>query len=176
MLINFISTHTLTWSVTAIVSPDAIAVIFQLTRSRGAWHKPQHCLFAGRNFNSHAHVERDCRSERRSQDRYRFQLTRSRGAWPDDTQMSVCVLNFNSHAHVERDSVNHLPYLPKTISTHTLTWSVTGYTTRETKVIRFQLTRSRGAWQNHNYALHSAYYFNSHAHVERDCCNSKTKN
>ena len=35
-------------------------------------------------------------------------------------------MNFNSHAHVERDiTYGELKY-HKTISTHTLTWSVTG--------------------------------------------------
>ena len=35
--------------------------------------------------------------------------------------------NFNSHAHVERDPDEILKYLKVlTISTHTLTWSVTG--------------------------------------------------
>ena len=56
-----------------------------------------------RNFNSHAHVERD--------------MPRI----IDDDLFN----NFNSHAHVERDIVafNNKPV--RSISTHTLTWSVT---------------------------------------------------
>ena len=55
---------------------------------------------------------------------------------------------FNSHAHVERDA-SGITYktLWDMISTHTLTWSVTG---------SFCLF------------LSVPYHFNSHAHVERD--------
>ena len=63
---------------------------------------------------------------------------------------SACVaefFNFNSHAHVERDcdtdSIKFLNY----ISTHTLTWSVTGII----EIAGIVLVD-----------------FNSHAHVERD--------
>ena len=57
------------------------------------------------DFNSHAHVERDIRKK------YPMQP----------------FTNFNSHAHVERDFefFDNEMYIPK-ISTHTLTWSVTG--------------------------------------------------
>ena len=54
-----ISTHTLTWSVTHILHLAVLWKLFQLTRSRGAWHK---------NTKHHANKQR-------------FQLTRSRGAW-----------------------------------------------------------------------------------------------
>ena len=57
------------------------------------------------------------------------------------------LVNFNSHAHVERDcdtdSIKFLNY----ISTHTLTWSVTGII----EIAGIVLVD-----------------FNSHAHVERD--------
>ena len=56
------------------------------------------------NFNSHAHVERD----------------RWECAPATDKQ------NFNSHAHVERDVVVGSVQTLMRISTHTLTWSVTG--------------------------------------------------
>ena len=55
-------------------------------------------------FNSHAHVERD--------------ETLSLGV--TDTT------HFNSHAHVERDKIPDITKSLDTISTHTLTWSVTG--------------------------------------------------
>ena len=54
------------------------------------------------------------------------------------------------------------------ISTHTLTWSVTGQKNSRKQPNRFQLTRSRGAWQGDITTLLSQIYFNSHAHVERD--------
>ena len=56
------------------------------------------------NFNSHAHVERDHRLERRK----------------------GYLQNFNSHAHVERDDRVLIVDYTRFISTHTLTWSVTG--------------------------------------------------
>ena len=58
---------------------------------------------AGKDFNSHAHVERDSFS-------YIIQIRKK---------------NFNSHAHVERDVLNLGLTNAQNISTHTLTWSVT---------------------------------------------------
>ena len=55
--------------------------------------------------------------------------------------------DFNSHAHVERDHKLGYPPLCKSISTHTLTWSVTGASPHMER---------------------QATHFNSHAHVERD--------
>ena len=100
---------------------------FQLTRSRGAWLNPSindirnyqistHTLtwsvtpalmilwIKSKNFNSHAHVERDIKL---------YSATH----W---------LRYFNSHAHVERD-LHEATYQQKyyNISTHTLTWSVT---------------------------------------------------
>ena len=59
------------------------------------------------NFNSHAHVERD-----------------------DSAIVNILMSgNFNSHAHVERDAITGVNAVPKDISTHTLTWSVTAFAT-----------------------------------------------
>ena len=120
---------------------------FQLTRSRGAWLRPAEIAPSARDFNSHAHVERDvfnplfvcvmfdfnshAHVERdffvctRSHSIFRFQLTRSRGAWPS---------NKNGKSRFKK------------ISTHTLTWSVTGIWNFCKILYKFQLTRSRGAW------------------------------
>ena len=76
-------------------------------------------------------------------------------------------LNFNSHAHVERDDDEDMLFYNGRISTHTLTWSVTGVAAVDSKADAisthtltwsvtinpmfngkyksFQLTRSRGA-------------------------------
>ena len=76
-----ISTHTLTWSVTQFFSlwlstlPFQLTrsrgawqglnwiwvqwQLFQLTRSRGAWRDEVSFVPSEKNFNSHAHVERD---------------------------------------------------------------------------------------------------------------------
>ena len=56
-------------------------------------------------------------------------------------------MDFNSHAHVERDINNGSGTFKVDISTHTLTWSVTGAKLDDNAVIG---------------------NFNSHAHVERD--------
>ncbi len=56
------------------------------------------------NFNSHAHVERDAQN----------------------CNYLLWQYHFNSHAHVERDVYVFEGRLSVDISTHTLTWSVTG--------------------------------------------------
>ena len=75
-------------------------------------------------FNSHAHVERD----------------------DGDLFYSLQLDNFNSHAHVERDVRVMVGNKLTVISTHTLTWSVTGCCNNCVFAMKkFQLTRSRGA-------------------------------
>ena len=74
-------------------------------------------------FNSHAHVERDSIPP--------FQTEREG--------------YFNSHAHVERDLIDNGSIIVTEISTHTLTWSVTGGELLSVGIVGFQLTRSRGA-------------------------------
>ena len=62
--------------------------------------------------------------------------------------------DFNSHAHVERDQPYKISDDISEISTHTLTWSVTG---------------------NSHYYISVVHNFNSHAHVERDFSLVKTE-
>ena len=155
-----ISTHTLTWSVTKnVVNPQTITE-FQLTRSRGAWPyfatSAQACsaisthtltwsvtgaISAGltgvKDFNSHAHVERD-----------ESNLNKRR-----------CESYFNSHAHVERDCSVKRPHSINGISTHTLTWSVTLYILHTCVSASFQLTRSRGAWRSTLLSAEFTYLF-----------------
>ena len=143
-----ISTHTLTWSVTFCPFIVAHFFKFQLTRSRGAW---QVTAYQWTSL-------------------HQFQLTRSRGAWPLRASISCCCLifqltrsrgawlytyrcctrslhHFNSHAHVERDMTDKNGKNIRKISTHTLTWSVTTVRTGSPTRLKFQLTRSRGAWR-----------------------------
>ena len=141
-----ISTHTLTWSVTCIIDKTIRFVKFQLTRSRGAWRK----------------------GEKNKMQKVRFQLTRSRGAWHWVLITQCDRKNFNSHAHVERDYLTKYFCSLLRISTHTLTWSVTGWYLNDFIGRIFQLTRSRGAWQIANTLEFVPMHFNSHAHVERD--------
>ena len=76
-----------------------------------------------KDFNSHAHVERDIIFAKN-----KFRIS-----------------HFNSHAHVERDiPVIHIMDI-NAISTHTLTWSVTSNEFGILPLLQFQLTRSRGA-------------------------------
>ena len=98
-----ISTHTLTWSVTLDTLEKSAKTEFQLTRSRGAWREDfDFTLNKLKDFNSHAHVERDANPRVTSIYNpisthtltwsvtimakwdtflHEFQLTRSRGAW-----------------------------------------------------------------------------------------------
>ena len=99
-----ISTHTLTWSVTTV--EEVKKLIKEISTHTLTWSVTgcPKALSYDTYFNSHAHVERD-------------------GNEAKDTSDKV---NFNSHAHVERDYRIVNSYLGIDISTHTLTWSVTG--------------------------------------------------
>ena len=99
------------------------------------------------HFNSHAHVERDDKT----------------------TLKGVAGKDFNSHAHVERDRINLLKINYFVISTHTLTWSVTGAGKTSLMVADFNshahVERDADGLGVNCWVLD----FNSHAHVERDC-------
>ena len=91
---------------------------------------------------------------------------------------------------MERDLFKASVPEENSISTHTLTWSVTYRLPRYMNINLFQLTRSRGAWPAPTVSRRSSltfqltrsrgawlflfrrtfrrWYFNSHAHVERD--------
>ena len=99
--------------------------IFQLTRSRGAWHcrSCRYCL--GVCISTHTLTWSVTHSKIFWFPPIQFQLTRSRGAWPTTTGAGSARGHFNSHAHVERDRLNVAAALVEE---------------------RFQLTRSRGAW------------------------------
>ena len=100
----FISTHTLTWSVTSC-SCVYLGQVYDFN-SHAHVERDQdfhvYCLHQN-HFNSHAHVERD----------FKF------------VNVALRKEHFNSHAHVERDLVAIRLGVWHFISTHTLTWSVT---------------------------------------------------
>ena len=99
-----ISTHTLTWSVTVQKKPTAQHP--QISTHTLTWSVTAYSFYrsaAWKDFNSHAHVERDQRGWHRWSNFCIFQLTRSRGAWHKTTLKGVAGKDFNSHAHVERD-------------------------------------------------------------------------
>ena len=76
-----ISTHTLTWSVT--VWNLRITIQLHISTHTLTWSVTDRHIYWQLfrvYFNSHAHVERDCRSGRKYLYTHGFQLTRSRGA------------------------------------------------------------------------------------------------
>ena len=145
---SYISTHTLTWSVTnsnlqtittrthfnshAHVERDTFAYYFLLsliisthTLTWSVTHNKIIVKTWRQNFNSHAHVERDftVRVLSISFDNFNSHAHVER----DQTKKENLDLknNFNSHAHVERDEKLKQAEDKPIISTHTLTWSVT---------------------------------------------------
>ena len=147
-----ISTHTLTWSVTAGGHFSWWFGKFQLTRSRGAWR--------GELFPSYILGV--------------FQLTRSRGAWPNRLVLSPTFWNFNSHAHVERDGTLMF------IVTITNDFNSHAHVERDWYVQIIYLNAFN--FNSHAHVERDLKFyndkttlkdFNSHAHVERDqCCQS----
>ena len=121
-----ISTHTLTWSVTQSLTSSYLKNdISTHTLTWSVTFIEYLSFLIYWYFNSHAHVERDFR--------------RRKNHWK--------IFYFNSHAHVERDVWGNVNKLLNPI---------------------FQLTRSRGAWRDAAMVCCENYNFNSHAHVERD--------
>ena len=142
-----ISTHTLTWSVTRVWTLRKVLHLFQLTRSRGAWHAKREQFRIIIDISTHTltwsvtvvvcqreitiHISTHTLTWSvtiyiyQLLHPFKFQLTRSRGAW-------------------------HLLFPLPVIAD------------------RFQLTRSRGAWLVTISSALKNGNFNSHAHVERD--------
>ena len=143
-----ISTHTLTWSVTMLTITSVNWLIFQLTRSRGAW---LFCLLslAGKiTFQLTRSRGAWLLKNSNLQTVTTFQLTRSRGAWQAVYLYDEWILCISTHTLTWSVTAN-LKELSMwvNISTHTLTWSVTY------KFVSFRYDKEN---------------FNSHAHVERD--------
>ena len=123
---SYISTHTLTWSVT--LHSRSLRPCRQISTHTLTWSVTLNDFmrsFWVYNFNSHAHVERDC-------------------------FFALAFLYFFISTHTLTWSVT-MPFpkqhINNSISTHTLTWSVTCNSVVTQRVdAEFQLTRSRGAW------------------------------
>ena len=130
-------------------------------------------LISRKHFNSHAHVERDNFASGLTNEQLNFN-SHAHVERDHKPQPYLQILtNFNSHAHVERDFNSRSNSLVLHISTHTLTWSVTGgsappqsFRPISTHTLTWSVTC---AWRR---ALKTYGHFNSHAHVERD--NRKT--
>ena len=120
---------------------------FQLTRSRGAWPQNDWAWHRQPYFNSHAHVERDQSRPKRQSHRLYFNshahVERDRFK-----KMALKVWQyFNSHAHVERDRI--LAVLPADF----VDFNSHAHVERDWVLAEH--------W-------HRRGNFNSHAHVERD--------
>ena len=106
---------------------------------------------------------------------------------------STSKTHFNSHAHVERDFFRFTLTVRIFISTHTLTWSVTAVLVTldneviisthtltwsvtnadETKFDEIVISTHTLTWSVTLFPFYpycQNIHFNSHAHVERDCC------
>ena len=145
-------------------------LLFQLTRSRGAWPDNRYSVWTITLISTHTLTwsVTDCKHLKGCLER--FQLTRSRGAWRICWSQTKDGQNFNSHAHVERDVTLIFEISAKSISTHTLTWSVT-VCEQEVKGY-FKDFNSHAHVERDNRATWNYLHmvnFNSHAHVERDC-------
>ena len=177
--LSIISTHTLTWSVTAVLSLIGTFIGFQLTRSRGAWPQKNSPKAVIKIISTHTLTWSvtglwwNCRFL------WQFQLTRSRGAWLLGDKVVNCSCLISTHTLTWSVTTADLKISADVfISTHTLTWSVTcrfflcrlfichfnshAHVERDSLItfsyfnqFAFQLTRSRGAWRQHH--NHSVY-------------------
>ena len=103
--LQWISTHTLTWSVTTHFT----ALLLYYTNFNSHAHVERdllktRCLVLQKYFNSHAHVERDRLKLKR---KILYTISTHTLTWSvtlrGSSQVFV-VFHFNSHAHVERDT------------------------------------------------------------------------
>ena len=143
-----ISTHTLTWSVTRQTHINRRRSLRNFNShahvERDATSK--YTLSVLRHFNSHAHVERDGPAKKGGKGRVNFNSHAHVERDSIDAVADADQRDFNSHAHVERDvGMEDTADEPVNISTHTLTWSVTPCVAKICTRRIFQLTRSRGA-------------------------------
>ena len=142
---------------------------FQLTRSRGAWRNGKCCKYWF-YISTHTLTWSVTVQIRQFLGQQTFQLTRSRGAWPQKNSPKAVIKIISTHTLTwsVTTAVLQLVRITK-ISTHTLTWSVTCIIDKTIRFVKFQLTRSRGAWPlEYSDSRGQTGNFNSHAHVERD--------
>ena len=142
---------------------------FQLTRSRGAWHKVLKDCVQIFHFNSHAHVERDERNDKKNAKRWYFNSHAHVERDLVTLGFALHTMHFNSHAHVERDvqgatvgktssNFNSHAHVERDenvvdMGKQILDFNSHAHVERDevqmsfTEMqVKFQLTRSRGAW------------------------------
>ena len=166
--VRYISTHTLTWSVTRLENASAQNLHFnshahverdaysfyrssawKISTHTLTWSVTRSCLHSdspSSYFNSHAHVERDVVTYQHIRITAKISthtLTWSVTRYPFSLQVGTGISTHTLTWSVTKRSSNSFYYIR--ISTHTLTWSVTTEDIRYKPIIKFQLTRSRGA-------------------------------
>ena len=164
-----ISTHTLTWSVTPYNFNAQQYFTFQLTRSRGAWPSGNIGGMVSSAISTHTLTWSVTRAYRGRTSRGR--ISTHTLTWSVTSFLDNLLPKFYISTHTLTWSVTQwrrLHNFYSWISTHTLTWSVTVNDFDFNILKKFQLTRSRGAWQNGRVQTAFLCNFNSHAHVERD--------
>ena len=144
---NWISTHTLTWSVTSGISQRTFCIAISthtLTWSVTIiyWTNYKTWKISTHTLTWSVTITASLWMISRT-----FQLTRSRGAWQLRPYIGNSTTNFNSHAHVERD-ISGAPQGFKGLN-----FNSHAHVERDV---------SRWSWN------FSKRHFNSHAHVERD--------
>ena len=144
--LNNISTHTLTWSVTAqswTIMPSLAISTHTLTWS--VTRKPPIYAIRRKHFNSHAHVERDiynCIAHSV------LLISTHTLTWSVTNRLNVtaALMEISTHTLTWSVTINNVLWgFNIIISTHTLTWSVTRFMGVWFGNAKFQLTRSRGA-------------------------------
>ena len=122
----FISTHTLTWSVTELFSLGQMQNLISTHTLTWSVTKKRHNKILNKYFNSHAHVERD--QLRRQYVESAFIISTHTLTWSVTLQLFSAFFLFVISTHTLTWSVtgHACGYsLISLISTHTLTWSVT---------------------------------------------------
>ena len=123
---------------------------FQLTRSRGAWLISEIQSGMKKDFNSHAHVERDPAKPFRTKRTRNFNSHAHVERDPTSASRFRYSVDFNSHAHVERDSIlSDVWGLAAHFNSHAHVERDLRIVYHENFGMSFQLTRSRGAWHRH---------------------------
>ena len=123
---HYISTHTLTWSVTIGVTTSQQMIEFQLTRSRGAWRSSICSRHTLEEISTHTLTWSVTVLENVASIDFTFQLTRSRGAWltPCHFLRTECQFQLTRSRGAWPGKLRQTQSTSQ-ISTHTLTWSVT---------------------------------------------------
>ena len=143
----WISTHTLTWSVTIDIWIFNNSIVkFQLTRSRGAW-----LVFVEYDYDTRISTHTLTWSVTIWAVGYGLveSISTHTLTWSVTGEINPQAHWINISTHTLTWSVTPVVKVEiqtKGISTHTLTWSVTLKIRQFSSFFTFQLTRSRGAW------------------------------